>query len=98
MGGYRREPRRDDARSEVWGVQDRNKYSRRKYRNKGTGTYDGAKKQSEIGERRRDIRGVKRRDINENVFARPTGLRENAGNAISCRGPGPARKRKEIYQ
>ena len=42
----------------------------------------------------RDIRGVKRRKRNENVFARPDGLRENAETAISGRGPGLARKKK----
>ena len=31
------------------------------------------------------------------MFARPNGLRENAETAISCRGPGPTRK-KEVYQ
>ena len=35
--------------------------------------------------RSRDIRGIKRRGRNENVFARPDGLRENAETAISCR-------------
>ena len=46
----------------------------------------------------RDLRGVKRRNRNENVFARPNGLRENAETAISCRRHGPARKKKEVYQ
>ena len=45
-------------------------------------------------EHSRDLRGVKRRDRNENVFARPNELRENAETAISCRGPGPARKKR----
>ena len=35
---------------------------------------------------------------NENVFARPNGLREKAETAISCRGLGPIRKKKEVYQ
>ena len=39
------------------------------------------------------IRGVKRRCRNENVFVRPNGLYENAETAISCRGPGLARKK-----
>ena len=34
----------------------------------------------------------------ENVLARPNGLRENAETAISCRGPGPARTKKEVCQ
>ena len=42
----------------------------------------------------RDIREVKRRNRNESVFTRPYGLRENAETAISCRGPGHARKKK----
>ena len=33
----------------------------------------------------------------ENVFARPNGLRENAETAISCRGHVPARTKKEVY-
>ena len=33
----------------------------------------------------RYIRGIKRRDTHENLLARPTGLRENAETAISCR-------------
>ena len=41
----------------------------------------------------RDLRGFKRRNRNENVFARLNGLSENADSAISCRGPGPARKK-----
>ena len=43
-------------------------------------------------EHSRDFREVKRRNRNENVFARPNGRRENAETAISCRGPGPASK------
>ena len=44
----------------------------------------------------RDLRGVQRRNRNENVFARPNGPSENAETAISWRGPGPARKKTEI--
>ena len=49
-------------------------------------------------EHSRDVRGFKRRDGNENNFARPNGLRENAETAVSCRGPGPARKKKKVDQ
>ena len=42
----------------------------------------------------RDLRGVKTRDRNENVSTRLNGLRENADSAVSCRGPGPARKKR----
>ena len=57
-----------------------------------------AKKRRERGGTLGDFQGVKRRNRNENVFARPKGLRENAETAISCRGPGPASKKKEVYQ
>ena len=33
---------------------------------------------------------------NENVFARPNGLRENPEAVILWGGPGPARKKKEV--
>ena len=46
----------------------------------------------------RDLRGVKRRNRNDNVFARPDGRRANAETTISCRGPGLARKKKEVCQ
>ena len=46
----------------------------------------------------RDVRRVKRRNRNENVSARPNGLRENAETAISCREPGPARKKEVTAQ
>ena len=32
------------------------------------------------------------------MFARSNGLRENTETAISCRGPGPARSKKEVCQ
>ena len=54
----------------------------------------------------RDLLEVKRRHRNENVFARPNGLRENAETAISCRRSGPAergilvfeRRRKKMHR
>ena len=64
-----------------------------KDRNKGKAS---AKKQGERGGIVRDLRGVKRRNRNENVFARPSGL--NTETAIACRGPGPTRKKKEVCQ
>ena len=42
------------------------------------------------------IRGVEGRYWNENVSARRNGLRKNAETAISCRGPGPTRKERDI--
>ena len=52
---------------------------------------------------RRYIRGVLREDIGMKTYllslARPNGLRcEEAETAISCRGPGPTRKKKEISE
>ena len=88
MEGYRGRPRRGIVYREVWRVQDR---SKRNNRRKGKAH---AKKQGERGEALRDIRGVKGRYWNENVFARPNGLREKAETAISCRGPGPTRKKR----
>ena len=40
---------------------------------------------------------IEGRNRNENVTARPDGLREIAETALSCRRPGPARKKKEVY-
>ena len=80
MEGYRRKPRRDDIRREVWeSVQRRN---RRKDRKKGKA---GAKKQGGIGKTLGGIRGVERRNRNENVFARGPMDFENAETATSCR-------------
>lgn len=45
----------------------------------------------------RGIRGIRRRARDENVFDRLNGLREEAQACILCRGPGPARKQKEVY-
>ena len=45
----------------------------------------------------RDVSEVERRGWNENVFAQPNGLVcENTETAISCRRPGPARKKRYI--
>ena len=92
MKVYGGKPRRDKIYREVWEVQD---ISKRKDKKKAKGS---AEKQSEIGETIGDIRGIKRRDGNGNVFARPDGLRENTEIAISCRGPGPVAKKREVYQ
>ena len=91
MEGYRRKPRRYTIHTEVCGVQDR---SESKGISQGKAS---AKKQGMEGGALRDLRGVQRRNRNENVCARPNGLRENAETAISGRGPGPARKKKEVY-
>ena len=55
-----------------FGAQDR---SKRKDRNEGKVS---AKKQGERGGTLKRFTGVKRRNRNENVFARPNGLRQNA--------------------
>ena len=75
---YSGKPRRGDVRREVWEVRGRR---RRNDRQKGK---PGATKQGGIEKTLRDIQEIKRRDRNENVFARPNGLlRENAETAIS---------------
>ena len=55
-----------------------------------------AKKQAEKGGT--PTRRVERRYRNENVFARPNGLRENAETTILSKGPQPSRKKKEVYR
>ena len=90
MEGYRRKPSGDTVHRYVCGIQDS---SKRKDRNKGKA---GAMKQGERGGTLRDLRGVKRRNRNENVLTRPNGLRENAETTVSCRRRGPARKKKEV--
>ena len=45
-----------------------------------------------------EIYGGLRRNWNENAFARPNGLGEDAETLISYRGPGPSRKKKEVHQ
>ena len=89
MEGCRRRPRRGTVYREVWRVQDRSKI---KDRRKGK----ASAKKGERGEPLGDIRGVEGRYWNENVSARPNGLHEKAETAITCRGPGPTRKKKEI--
>ena len=89
MEGYRRKTR-DTAHREVCGVHHRKQRIE-------VGEILALVNQGERGGILRDLRGVKGRNRNENVFARPSGLRENDKTAISCRGPGPARK-KEVYR
>ena len=63
----------------------------------GTTQKASAGKKGEIRETLRDIWGNEHRDMDENVFARPIGLRENAETAISRRALGPAINKKEGY-
>ena len=62
--GPQRKPRSDTVHREVWGVQSRRE---RKDRSKGK---PSAKKEGERGRTLKDVRVVKIRDRNENVFAR----------------------------
>ena len=86
MGGFKGRPRRGTFYREVWGVQDRSKIKA------------SAKKQAEREKTLGEIRGVEGIYWNKNVSARPNGLREEAETSISCRGPEPTRKKKDIYQ
>ena len=40
---------------------------------------------------------VKRRGRDENEFEQPNEVPQDAETALSGRGPGPARKKKEVY-
>ena len=71
---------------EVWVVYNT---SKSKDRNKGKAS---AKKQGERGGTPRDIRQDKYLGMNVH------GPMDYAKTAISSRGPGPARKKKEVYQ
>ena len=44
----------------------------------------------------RDLPGVKRRNGNENAFARPNGLHQNVETVISFRKPGPDKEERGI--
>ena len=86
MEGRRRNPRRDTVHREDRGVQDSSKIMDR---SKGKAS---AKKQGERGGTPRDIRQDKYLGMNVH------GPMDYAKTAISSRGPGPARKKKEVYQ
>ena len=49
------------------------------------------------GKHLRYIRGIERRNIHENVRARPKGLRENAETSISCRRDLDPPERRKRY-
>ena len=55
-----------------------------------------AKNQGGVGEILGEIRRFEPGGRNEKVLARSNGPRENAETVISCRGPEPARKKKEL--
>ena len=93
MEGVRRRPRRDILSIEKFGgyktevkegIEERGRLALRSKANEDKHS--------------RDIPGFEGRYWNTNVFARHNGLREKVETAISCRGPGPTRKKKEIYQ
>ena len=42
--------------------------------------------------------GIEKYLVTKKYLPGPMELRENAKTAFSCRGPEPARKRKEVYQ
>ena len=88
MEGCRSKQRKDTVHRDLRGVQFRSKIN---YRNKGNAS---AKKQGEGEGILERSTGVQRRNKNENVFAWRNGLRENDETSNSCRGPGPARKKR----
>ena len=96
LGGGR--PRRGTVygNREVWRIQNTSERKNRKKRKKG---YEALRNQvCEEEKHLRDIRGVEGRYWNENLSARPNGLRKKAESAISCRGTEPARRKQEMYQ
>ena len=91
MEGNRRKPRRHTVHGEVWGVQGKSE-------GKGEKRERCVLNKKVAGEELlENLREVKRRDWNENVFTRPSGQRENVETVISCRGPGPAIKLSLIH-
>ena len=83
-------------RREVWGVKDRSREEGLARRNKVKEDKHlevcwGSRE--EIG-KKTYLLGIKRRDREENVFARPNGQRENAGTAMTGSGPGPSTEKK----
>ena len=90
------EERRYTVHGEFCGVQD---IMSRKDGKKGKAS---PKEQGEIEDKHLEIYGGLREE-KENVlpgtylFARPNRLRKNAETAVSCRRPGPSRKKNEVY-
>ena len=91
MEGVRGRSRRGTVEREVWRVQDRSKRKNERERQaqvnkvneeKREGIYDGL----------REDTGMKR------YLHGPMDYVKKAEAAISCRGPGPIRKKKERYQ
>lgn len=73
--------RRNYVRRDVWEVHGR-RLIVKKGRNKRKAS---PKKQDGFEETVRDIRGVDRKNMIENAYARPNGRREDAETALSCR-------------
>ena len=90
MEGYRTKPRRDTVHREVWGykteVKERIEMRERlALRNK-------VKEEEHL-----EIYGRLREEIGTKTYLyRPMEICENAETVISCRGPGPTRKKTEV--
>ena len=90
MEGYRRKTRSDTVHREVCGVQDR---SKRKDRIRERLALRNKVKEEEHLE----IYGRLREEIGTKTYLyRPMEICENAETVISCRGPGPTRKKTEV--
>ena len=92
MEEYGNKPRRNDVRREVWEIQDT---SRRKDRKKGKAS---AKKQGEIGETLEDIRGIEKRNRNENVLHDPMDSAKTLRLRFRTGDLDLPERRKEVYQ
>ena len=85
----RRKPRRHTVHREVWGIH-KTEAKERIVAREMLALRNKVKEEEHF----RYIRGFKRRNRNENVFARPNGLRETSHIAISDSAPGPVRKKR----
>ena len=85
MEGHRRKPRRHTLSIHKFGMYTTDVKERIERRER-LELRDRVKDDEHLG----DTQGVKRRDKNENVFARPNGLRAN----VAISGIGPARKKR----
>ena len=92
MEGDRRKSRRNTVHRRSCGLQDK---SKRHDRNEGKEML--RRKVDEEGHMR-IYGGVERGDRDENISAWPNGRGEKFETAISGGGPGPARKKKKMYQ
>ena len=77
--------------SKFWGMQDTQKKKEKRER-------PALRNQVKYEKPSRDMGGLREGIGMKTYLHGPTGFGKNAETTISCRGPGPARKKKEVYQ